>query len=78
MKINTDNRICRTSAVPRKTANAVSLTYLSKLRYRKIPSSSRLQSRVVDEEQTLPNEDVMAISRRIMQQNKKAYEVLAK
>ena len=41
----------RTSAVPRKTANAVSLAYLSKLRYRKIPSSSRLQSRVVDDEQ---------------------------
>ena len=39
---------CRTSAVLRSTANTVSLTYLSKLRYQKIPSSSRLQSRVVD------------------------------
>ena len=37
-----------------------------------------LDFKKVQEEQTLPNEDVMAISRRIMKQNKEAYEVLAK
>ncbi len=31
-----------------------------------------------NDEQTLPDEDVMAVSRRIMKQNRKAYEVLAK
>lgn len=39
---------CRTSAVLHKTASTVSSTYLSKLRYRKIPSNSRPPSRVVD------------------------------
>ena len=29
-------------------------------------------------EQTMPNEDVMSISRRIMSKNKEAYEILAK
>ncbi|MCL2695918.1 MAG: type II toxin-antitoxin system Phd/YefM family antitoxin [Clostridiales bacterium] len=32
----------------------------------------------VDKEQTLPDEDVLSISRRILTQNKEAYEVLAK
>ena len=31
-----------------------------------------------EKEQTMPNEDVMAISRRLMEKNKVAYEVLAK
>ena len=34
--------------------------------------------REAEKEQTMPNEDVMAISRRIMEKNKVAYEVLAK
>ena len=32
----------------------------------------------VEQEQTMPNEDVMAISLRLMEKNKEAYEVLAK
>jgi len=32
----------------------------------------------VEQEQTMPDEDVMIISRRIMEENKEAYEVLAK
>jgi len=32
----------------------------------------------VEQEQTMPDEDVMSISRRIMEKNKEAYEVLAK
>ena len=32
----------------------------------------------VEQEQTMPDEDVMSISRRIMAKNKEAYEVLAK
>ena len=31
-----------------------------------------------EQEQTMPDEDVMSISRRIMAKNKEAYEVLAK
>ena len=31
-----------------------------------------------EQEQTMPDEDVMAISRRLMEKNKEAYEVLAK
>jgi antitoxin Phd len=34
--------------------------------------------RQVEEEQTAPDEDVMAISRRLMKKNRIAYEVLAK
>ncbi|MCL2079731.1 MAG: type II toxin-antitoxin system Phd/YefM family antitoxin [Oscillospiraceae bacterium] len=34
--------------------------------------------RQVEQEQTMPDEDVMSISRRIMEKNKEAYEVLAK
>ncbi len=43
-----------------------------------VPRYLILDFKKVQEEQTLPNEDVMAISRRIMKQNKEAYEVLAK
>jgi len=32
----------------------------------------------VEQEQTMPDEDVIIISRRIMEENKEAYEVLAK
>lgn len=32
----------------------------------------------VEQEQTMPDEDVLSISRRIMAKNKEAYEVLAK
>ena len=32
----------------------------------------------IEQEQTMPDEDVMSISRRIMEKNKEAYEVLAK
>ena len=32
----------------------------------------------VEQEQTMPEEDIMSISRRIMAKNKEAYEVLAK
>jgi len=31
-----------------------------------------------EQEQTMPDEDVMAVSRRLMEKNKEAYEVLAK
>jgi antitoxin Phd len=31
-----------------------------------------------EEEQTMPDEDVMAISRRILEKNREAYEALAK
>lgn len=43
-----------------------------------VPRYLVLDFKKVQEKQTLPNEDVMAISRRIMKQNKEAYEVLAK
>lgn len=43
-----------------------------------VPRYLVLDFKKVQEEQALPNEDVMAISRRIMKQNKEAYEVLAK
>ena len=32
----------------------------------------------VEQEQTMPDEDIMSISRRIMAKNKEAYEILAK
>jgi len=32
----------------------------------------------VEQEQTMPDEDVMSISRRIMEKNREAYEALAK
>lgn len=32
----------------------------------------------VEQEQTMPDEDVLAVSRRILAKNKEAYEVLAK
>jgi len=32
----------------------------------------------VEQEQTMPDEDIMSISRRILEKNREAYEVLAK
>ena len=49
-----------------------------KLLKNNVPRYLILDFKKVQEEQTLPNEDVMAISRKIIKQNKDAYEVLAK
>jgi antitoxin Phd len=42
------------------------------------PKYILLEYSLAQKEQTAPNEDVMAISRRLMEQNKEAYEVLAR
>lgn len=80
MKINTDNLISITEANQNfsKGARTVDTQGLVVIMKNNVPRYLILDFKKVQEEQTLPNEDVMAISRRIMKQNKEAYEVLAK
>ena len=80
MQINTDNLISITEANQNfsKVARTVDTQGSVVIMNNNVPRYLILDFKKVQEEQTLPNEDVMAISRRIMKQNKEAYEVLAK
>ena len=43
-----------------------------------ISSDTKKTEQTMEMDQTMPDEDVMAISRRIMQKNRQTYELLAK
>ena len=80
MNINTDNLIPMTEAnqnfskVARRVAQKGSVLILKN----NVPRYLVLDFQKIQEESTMPDEDVMAISRRLMKENKEAYEVLAK
>ena len=72
MQINTDNLISITEANQNfsKVARTVHTQGSVVIMKNNVPRYLILDFKKVQEEQTLPNEDVMAISRRIMKQNK--------
>ena len=80
MKIDTNTIVSMTEANQNfsKVARTVDTQGSVVIMKNNVPRYLILDFKKVQEEQTLPNEDVMAISRRIMKQNKEAYEVLAK
>lgn len=80
MMINTANLISITEANQNfsKVARTVDTQGSVIIMKNNVPRYLALDFKKVQEGQTLPNEDVMAISRRIMKQNKEVYEVLAK
>lgn len=80
MNINTDNLIPMTEANQNfsKVARMVDQKGSVLILKNNVPRYLVLDFQKVQEEATMPDEDVMAISRRLMKENKEAYEVLAK
>ncbi|MDR0220588.1 MAG: type II toxin-antitoxin system Phd/YefM family antitoxin [Lachnospiraceae bacterium] len=80
MKIDTNNIVSMTEAnqnfsrVARMVDERGPMIILKK----NAPCYLLVKFEQAEQEQTLPNEDVMSISRRIMEKNREAYEVLAK
>ena len=80
MNINTDNLIPMTEAnqnfskVVRMVDQKGSVLILKN----NVPRYLVLDFQKIQEESTMADEDVMAVSRRLMKENKEAYEVLAK
>lgn len=80
MNINTDTLVSITEANQNfsKVARIVDKLGSAVILKNNVPRYLIIDFNKVQTEQTMPNEDVMAISRRIMKKNKEAYEVLAK
>jgi len=80
MNINTDNLIPMTEANQNfsKVARMVDQKGSVLILKNNVPRYLVLDFQKIQEESTMPDEDVMAISRRLMKENKEAYEVLAK
>ncbi|MDD6383710.1 MAG: type II toxin-antitoxin system Phd/YefM family antitoxin [Selenomonadaceae bacterium] len=80
MNINTDNLIPMTEANQNfsKVARLVDQKGSVLILKNNVPRYLILDFQKIQEESTMPDEDVMAISRRLMKENKEAYEVLAK
>lgn len=80
MNINTDNLIPMTEANQNfsKVARMVDQNGSVVILKNNVPRYLILDFQKVQAESIMPDEDVMAISRRLMEQNKEAYEVLAK
>jgi antitoxin Phd len=80
MKINTNNIVSITEANQNfsRVARLVDENGSAIILKNNTPRYLLIEFSQVEQEQTLPDEDVMDISRRILTQNKEAYEVLAK
>ncbi|RGS69634.1 type II toxin-antitoxin system Phd/YefM family antitoxin [Mitsuokella sp. AF21-1AC] len=80
MNINTDNLIPMTEANQNfsKVARMVDQKGSVLILKNNVPRYLVLDFQKIQEESPMPDEDVMAVSRRLMKENKEAYEVLAK
>ncbi|RHM55896.1 type II toxin-antitoxin system Phd/YefM family antitoxin [Mitsuokella sp. AF33-22] len=80
MNINTDNLIPMTEANQNfsKVARMVDQKGSVLILKNNVPRYLVLDFQKIQEESTMADEDVMAVSRRLMKENKEAYEVLAK
>ena len=80
MMINTNNIVSITEANQNfsRVARLVDETGSVIILKNNAPRYLLIEFTQVEHEQTMPDEDVMSISRRIMAKNKEAYEVLAK
>jgi len=80
MMINTNNIVSITEANQNfsRVARLVDETGSVIILKNNAPRYLLIEFTQVEQEQTMPNEDVMSISRRIMAKNKEAYEILAK
>jgi len=79
MQINTNNLISITEANQNfsRVARLVDETGSAIILKNNTPRYLIIEFSQVEREQTMPDEDVMSISRRIMEKNREAYEVLA-
>lgn len=80
MNINTKNLVSITEANQNfsKVARLVDENGSAIILKNNVPRYIVIEFSRLEEEQTMANEDVMDISKRIMSKNKEAYEVLAK
>ncbi len=80
MKINTDNIVSITEANQNfsRVARMVDESGSAIILKNNAPRYLLLEFSQVEKEQAMPDEDVMSISKRILEQNREAYEVLAK
>jgi len=79
MKINTKNIVSITEANQNfsRAARMVDESGLAVILKNDAPRYLLIDFSQAEREQAMPDEDVMSISRRIMEQNQEAYEVLA-
>ena len=80
MKINTNNLISITEANQNfsKVARMVDENGSALILKNNVPRYLIIEFEQAEKVQTAPNEDVMAISKRLIEKNKQAYEVLSK
>ncbi|MEE1003639.1 MAG: type II toxin-antitoxin system Phd/YefM family antitoxin [Acutalibacteraceae bacterium] len=80
MKINTNNLISITEANQNfsKVARMVDENGSALILKNNVPRYLIIEFEQAEKVQTAPNEDVMAISKRLIEKNKEAYEVLSK
>jgi antitoxin Phd len=80
MMINTDNIVSITEANQNfsRVARMVDENGSAIILKNNTPRYLLIEFSQVEQEQTMPDEDVISISRRILARNKEAYEVLAK
>jgi len=80
MTINTNNLISITEANQNfsRVARLVDENGSAVIMKNNVPRYLMIEFSQVEEAQAMPDEDVMSVSRRILAQNREAYEVLAK
>lgn len=80
MKINTDNIVSISEANQNfsRVARMVDESGSAVILKNNAPRYLLIEFSQVEKEQAMPDEDVMSVSRRILAQNREAYEVLAK
>lgn len=80
MMINTNNTVSITEANQNfsRVARMVDENGSAIILKNNAPRYLLIEFSQVEQEQTMPDEDVLSISRRILTKNKEAYEVLAK
>jgi antitoxin Phd len=80
MLINTKNLVSITEANQNfsRVAKLVDANGAAIILKNNVPRYILMEYSQAEEEQVMPDEDVMSISRRLMEQNKEAYEVLAR
>lgn len=80
MKINTNNLISITEANQNfsKVARMVDENGSALILKNNVPRYLIIEFEQAEKVQTAPNEDVMVISKRLIEKNKEAYEVLSK
>ena len=80
MKINTNNMVSITEANQNfsKVARMVDENGSALILKNNVPRYLIIEFEQAEKVQTAPNEDVMVISKRLIEKNKEAYEVLSK